>query len=116
MVARTGNAPRKLKVLTAALAASILIVLPIRLNDLLHALGPDCHKCRVAIPYQGLAAALKERGFRSGTIIAQSRHDAGNLRRLFPDARIVCLESPAYAPPLAGGTKTVQVAVVLNAA
>jgi hypothetical protein len=83
------------------------IVLPLRLNDLLHAMGPSC-------PYDGLAAALKERGFRSGTIIATNRHDAGNLRRLFPDARIVSLRRPSYAPPIAADDRPSQVAVLWN--
>jgi hypothetical protein len=42
---------------------------------------PHCNKCRIATPYAGLADALKARGFVDGTIIALSRHDAGNFRR-----------------------------------
>jgi hypothetical protein len=76
-------------------------------------MGSHCKKCRVAIPYDGLATALKERGFHSGTIIAESRHDAGNLRRFFPQARISCLESPSYVPPLRG-ERGDQVALVLK--
>jgi hypothetical protein len=67
-----------------------VLVVPLRLHDLLQAMGPECHKCRVAIPYDGLVAALEARGFQSGTLIASDRHDAGNLRRMFPEARIVC--------------------------
>ena len=56
---------------------------------LLHAMGADCRKCRIGVPYDGLAAALEAQGFKNGTLIAADRHDAGNLRRLFPEARIV---------------------------
>jgi len=98
-VERTENAPRKAKVLGIVLAASLLIVFPIRARDLMQAMGPHCNKCRVATPYPGLAEALKARGFEDGTIVALSRHDAGNLRRFFPKARIVCLDRPNYGPP-----------------
>jgi hypothetical protein len=63
-------------------------------------MGPHCNKCRIATPYAGLADALKARGFVDGTIIALSRHDAGNLRRFFPNARVVCFDRPNYGPPM----------------
>jgi hypothetical protein len=62
-------------------------------------MGPECRKCRIAVPYDGLAAALEAQGFKTGTLMAADRHDAGNLRRFFPEARIVRMERPAYAPP-----------------
>jgi hypothetical protein len=99
LVERSGNASRKVLVLTAALLAVTVLVVPVWLRDLLHAEGSECRKCRIAVPYDGLAAALEARGFRSGTIIAADRHDAGNLRRMFPGARIVCLGRPSYSPP-----------------
>jgi hypothetical protein len=98
VVQRTENAGRKAKVLAVILAASLLIVFPIRVRDSLHAMGPHCNKCRIATPYAGLTQALKARGFEEGTIIALSRHDAGNLRRFFPNARIVCFDQPNYGP------------------
>lgn len=112
LVERRGNASRRLAVLATVLLAATLVVVPIRLRDLLHAMGPECRKCRVAVPYEGLAAALEARGFHAGTIVAADRHDAGNLRRLFPDARIVRLERPAYAPPMRAADFTSKVAVV----
>jgi hypothetical protein len=75
-------------------------------------MGPGCHKCRVAIPYNGLAAALEAWGFQSGTLIASDRHEAGNLRCVFPEARIVCLGRPGYAPPLRAADLSSKVAVV----
>ncbi|HZP08659.1 glycosyltransferase family 39 protein [Methyloceanibacter sp.] len=102
VVAQMDNAARKAKVLGVVLAASLLIVFPIRVRDSLHAMGPDCNKCRIATPYAGLAEALEARGFEDGTIVALSRHDAGNLRRFFPNARIVCLDRPNYGPPMRG--------------
>ena len=90
LVEASGDASRRLAVLgTMVLVAVTLIVVPIRLRDALHAMGPECRKCRVAVPYDGLAAALAAQGFKTGTLIAADRHDAGNLRRFFPEARIV---------------------------
>src|SRR5581483_8502724 len=102
VVAQMDNAARQAKVLGVVLAASLLIVFPIRVRDSLHAMGPYCNKCRIATPYAGLAEALEARGFEDGTIGALSRHDAGNLRRFFPNARIVCLDRPNYGPPMRG--------------
>ena len=98
--------------LATVLGAVTLIVVPIRLRDALHAMGSDCRKCRIAVPYDGLAAALEAQGFKSGTLIAADRQDAGNLRRLFPEARIVRTEPPAYAPPIRASDLTSKVAVV----
>lgn len=113
MVERIGPSSRRALIFGAVLATVTSAVLPLRFYDDLHAMGPQCRKCRVAIPYEGLARSLATRGFRQGTIIAQTRHDAGNLRRYFPQSRIVCLESPRYAPPLRGKA-TGQVALVLK--
>jgi 4-amino-4-deoxy-L-arabinose transferase-like glycosyltransferase len=112
LVESSGDASRRLAALSAVLLAITLIVVPIRLSDALHAMDSDCRKCRIAIPYDGLAAKLAAQGFESGTLIATDRHDAGNLRRYFPDARIVRVERPAYAPPLRAGDGTAKVAVV----
>jgi len=67
---------------------------------------------RIAVPCEGLAAALEAHGFHPGTIIAANRDDAGNLRRMFPTARIIRLERPSYAPPLRAADFSSKVAVV----
>ena len=56
--------------------------------------------------------ALEAQGFKTGTLVAADRHDAGNLRRFFPEARIVRVERPAYAPPIRATDLTSKVAVV----
>lgn len=98
MVERSGRAERKILVLAAVLLAVTAVALPFRVAKLVKGMVPQCEQCRTAIPYDGLAAALKARGIWSGTIIASNRVDAGNLRRLFPEARIVCLKHPNYGP------------------
>ncbi len=112
LVETSGNPSRRFAVLTTVLVAVTLIVVPLRLRDALHAMGSDCSKCRIAVPYDGLAAALAAQGFKTGTLIATDRHDAGNLRRFFPEARIVRTERPAYAPPIRASDLTSKVAVV----
>jgi Dolichyl-phosphate-mannose-protein mannosyltransferase len=112
LVEKSGNASRRLVILATVLVSVTLLVVPLRLHDLLHAMGPECRKCRIAVPYDGLAAALEARGFHSGTIIAANRDDAGNLRRMFPEARIVRLDRPSYTPPLRAADLSSKVAVV----
>jgi hypothetical protein len=113
MVERIGPSSRRAVIFGAVLVAVTGTVLPLRFYDDLHAMGSQCRKCRMAIPYEGLAKSLATRGFHQGTIIVQARHDAGNLRRYFPQSRIACLSNPRYAPPLPGKA-TGQVALVLN--
>lgn len=113
LVERIGPSSRRALIFGVVLVTVTGAVLPLRFYDDLHAMGPQCRKCRVAIPYEGLARSLATRGFHQGTIIAQTRHDAGNLRRYFPQSRVVCLENPRYAPRLR--EKAIgQVALVLN--
>jgi 4-amino-4-deoxy-L-arabinose transferase-like glycosyltransferase len=100
MARRSETRPRQVKALVGVLIGAIAFCFALRTIDLVHNMEPSCTRCRVATPYDGLALALRERGFQSGTIIANDRHDAGNLRRLFPDARVVCLRWPAYGPPM----------------
>lgn len=112
LVKEGGNAAQRFWVLGSVLLAVTLLVVPLRLYDLVHGRGVECRKCRIAVPYEGLAAALKARGFETGTLIAATRDDAGNLRRMFPAARIVRLERPYYAPPVRAADSSSKLAVV----
>lgn len=49
------------------LLAATLAVVPVRAVNLAWALEPDCVSCRLAVPYEGLAAKLKSMGFATGT-------------------------------------------------
>jgi 4-amino-4-deoxy-L-arabinose transferase-like glycosyltransferase len=112
LVEQGGNTSRRLSILGAVLVAATLFAVPLRLYNLVHGRGENCRKCRIAVPYEGLAEALKARGFESGTLIAATRDDAGNLRRMFPAARIVRLERPYYAPPVRAADSSSKLAVV----
>jgi 4-amino-4-deoxy-L-arabinose transferase-like glycosyltransferase len=98
LVEQTRNTSRKLKVFTTVLVAATLLGLSFRIGDLWRNMALECRKCRIAVPYEPLAAALQTAGFHSGPIIAADREEAGNLRRFFPDARIVRIERPRYVP------------------
>jgi 4-amino-4-deoxy-L-arabinose transferase-like glycosyltransferase len=91
---------RRPVVIGAALLAVTLAVVPIRAVNLVLSMGPGCRACQLAVPYEGLANQLAARGIGGGTIMVMDRDDGGNLRRLFPDARIVLLRRPRYAPPV----------------
>ena len=60
---------------------------------------PFCKPCRQLVPYHGIRQALLARGFRGGTIITGYRHLGGNMRRLFPQARIINVLDPKFIPP-----------------
>jgi hypothetical protein len=73
---------------------------------------PVCKICRWGIPYDGLANAMKARGFAHGQLVVYDEDLAGNLRRFFPDARVVVAGPRRYVPPetpVAPGDKTVFV-------
>jgi hypothetical protein len=91
---RLGQAKAFLAIMISLLTAAFFV----RVVHLGLEMGPSCKKCRPAIPYEELAAVLREGGIASGTIIAGDGHLAGNLRGLLPYARIVCLQ-PSYGPP-----------------
>ncbi len=61
-------------------------------------LDPVCKICRWGIPYAGLAAEMRVRGFEDGTILAVNHELAGNLRQQFPDAPLVTRRNPKFTP------------------
>ncbi len=56
-------------------------------------------KCRHMKPYADLQAPLSELGAAEATLIADDGYTGGNMRVLFPDARIVTKAIPARVPP-----------------
>ena len=96
-VARNVPAARPESIGGVILAVTLAVV-PIRAVNLAKSMEPGCGACRLAVPYEGLAVDLKAKGFGSGTLIVRDRNDGGNLRRMFPEARIVLLRRPHYAP------------------
>jgi hypothetical protein len=60
---------------------------------------PVCQICRWGIPYADLADAMKARGFDRGDLVVYDDELAGNLRRFFPDARIILAGPHRHIPP-----------------
>ncbi|PVB60744.1 glycosyltransferase family 39 protein [Labrenzia sp. 011] len=56
-------------------------------------------KCRHMKPYADLQAPLGALGAANATLIAEDGYTGGNLRVLFPDARVVTKAIPARTPP-----------------
>jgi len=56
-------------------------------------------KCRHMKPYADLRAPLTELGADKATLIADDGYTGGNLRVLFPEARVVTKAIPARTPP-----------------
>jgi hypothetical protein len=61
-----------------------------------------CGKCRTRMPAEAFAAAIRDAGFTSGTLVAPDMHLAGNLKRVMPDARVVVPRLPETARPAPG--------------
>jgi len=62
-------------------------------------LEPVCSICRWGIPYRELADAMRARGFEQGRLIVHDDDLGGNLRRFFPQTRIVLAGPRRYVPP-----------------
>ncbi|NTV95899.1 MAG: glycosyltransferase family 39 protein [Thiobacillus sp.] len=62
-------------------------------------LDPVCSKCRWGIPYGQLAERMRAAGFEDGTIVVDEEELGGNLRRFFPETRIVLTDKGGIVPP-----------------
>jgi hypothetical protein len=64
----------------------------------------SCKECREYWPMQSYAQAFRRMGFDHGTILAPTYDLAGNLRGVFPDARVVTPGYPVsvFGPPVSG--------------
>ncbi|MEL6369294.1 MAG: glycosyltransferase family 39 protein [Pseudomonadota bacterium] len=93
-VGRIGT--RKLLMANGAVLSAIVAV---RLAQVLWPGEPFCSDCRQWIPYEGLGRAVQEAGWEEATLVGFEDHTAGNLRRLFPKARVLSAHIQYYAPP-----------------
>ncbi|MEQ8196321.1 MAG: hypothetical protein RIB59_17710, partial [Rhodospirillales bacterium] len=83
-------------VLLAALAVCVVIALTARALT-----APNyCKKCNFFFPYAALAEQIKKDGFTHGTILANDLPNqiGGNLRRYFPDSRIISRRYAYFTP------------------
>lgn len=100
----TNPTPRRVRVFMAVLLGFTITAYAVRSGNLF-VYEPFCSRCRWAVPYAELADKLRDQGFDRGTIIVNDPHVGGNLRRFFPDSRVVM---PGLPPP-AGDDKKIAV-------
>ena len=98
----TEPTPRRVRVFMTILLAFTITAYAVRSGNLF-VYEPFCSRCRWGVPYADLAEKLREQGFRQGTIIVNDPHVGGNLRRFFPDSRVVMPSLvPVPVKPVAG--------------
>ncbi len=103
--AKSADAPRLFLALLAASAALSIATVVMRAVEAAAPGRPFCTNCRQHIPYDYLLGALSGDIGADDTLVAFDDGTAGNLRRLFPKARIVSALHPDYAPPARTGGK-----------
>ena len=90
------------------IAVFALVILGVRIIQTAVPGKPFCSSCRQWIPYEAVSDALIDQGFDGGTLIGYTDHTAGNLRRLFPEARVLSLHMPFYQPPHRSNSATIE--------
>lgn len=89
----TNPTPRRVQVFMAILLGFTITAYAVRSGNLF-VYEPFCSRCRWGVPYAELAERLREQGFNRGTIMVNDPHVGGNLRRFFPEARVVMPSLP----------------------
>lgn len=92
----TNPTPRRVRVFMAVLLGFTITAYAVRSGNLF-VYEPFCSRCRWAVPFPELADKLREQGFEQGTIIVNDPHVGGNLRRFFPNSRVVMPGLPTPA-------------------
>ncbi len=103
LAAAAENAPthRQLAGYLMGLLGVVSILGGIRIAQALAPGKPFCKACRQWIPYGPVKDHLILAGFDgAGTLVGFSDNTAGNLRRLFPKARVIAGNMPFYSPPI----------------
>lgn len=98
---QTNPTPRRVQVFMAVLLGFTITAYAVRSGNLF-VYEPFCSRCRWGVPYTELAEKLREQGFSRGTIVVNDPHVGGNLRRFFPEARVVMPSLQAPEIPVAG--------------
>lgn len=90
---------RQVGLYAASVAIVAIAIVSVRLVQTATPGKPFCSSCRQWIPYEAVADELRRVGFETGTLVGYTDHTAGNLRRLFPKARVISSHLPGYTPP-----------------
>ncbi|MYZ46845.1 glycosyltransferase family 39 protein, partial [Propylenella binzhouense] len=91
---------RRVRLFVRLVAAAALFTFAVKIGAFVWKDRPFCTPiCRDIKPYDRLAEALAQRGAATGTLIGGDEYVAGNLRRLFPEARVLGLRMSYFRPP-----------------
>lgn len=101
--AQQKGAPGLFSILLGASAAFAFISVVVRAGEIALPGDPFCRACRQHIPYAHLRDALAGKINSNDTLAAFDDTTAGNLRRLFPKARVVSAHQLFYSPPATAG-------------
>lgn len=102
---RCGAAPLAVKRFGQLAIAIAAVAFVARMANLF-VMDPVCQTCRWGIPYAKLAKEIEARGFEGqGTIVSLEHELSGNLRQLFPEAKIVARGYPGFTPTGADWTR-----------
>jgi hypothetical protein len=104
----TNPTPRRIRVFMAVLLGFTITAYAVRSGNLF-VNEPFCTRCRWGVPYTELAEKLREQGFSQGTIMVNDPHVGGNLRRFFPEARVVMPSLPSTEKMIARGGDKIAV-------
>ena len=85
----------------AVLLAGFAVVVAVALFSRAMTAPNYCKKCNFFFPYAELSEQIKSAGFKSGTLITYGTPNqlGGNLRRYFPNARIISRRYGYFVPP-----------------
>lgn len=101
-VKRAGEFPVAIRAYAAIVMMSCVAVIAGRVVEWRFEIAMcDEGGCRPYAPVKAWAEALQKAGFNGGTIVGDDKHLTGNLRGLFPKARVMDASLPAQAFPAA---------------
>jgi 4-amino-4-deoxy-L-arabinose transferase-like glycosyltransferase len=85
----------------AVFLASFAVIVAVALFSRAMTAPNYCKKCNFFFPYAELSEQIKSAGFESGTLITYGIPNqlGGNLRRYFPDTRIISNRYAYFVPP-----------------
>lgn len=96
---RTAAGPKTVQSLAAVSLVVAALFAGARSAELARPGPPFCDECRQHVPYAYLQAALQRKDLQDATLVGFDDHTAGNLRRMFPRARVLSSHLQFYAPP-----------------
>jgi len=98
LMALSGEA-RERRIVVFSCLGLMAAAFSIRIAEVAFPGAPLCKECRQWAPYGALKEALDTEGFENGTLVGFEDTTAGNLRRLYPHARMLSAHMPFYTAP-----------------